>query len=45
MFLQEIRSAQYDLKSKLLEGGCTGDYIGSIIGAIKGDTKSSDPKP
>ena len=33
---------RYELKSKLLKGGYMGDYIGTTIGVIKGDTRSLD---
>ena len=32
----------YEPYSKLLKGGCIGDYIGTTIRVIKGDTRSLD---
>ena len=32
----------YVLQSKLLKGDCIGDYIGTIIVVIRGDTRSLD---
>ena len=38
---QEVLTT-YELWSKLLKGGYIGDYIGTTIGVIKGDTRSLD---
>ena len=34
--------ALHELESKLLKGGYIGEYMGSIIGVIKGGTRSLD---
>ena len=40
---REVRlSCIYEPQSKLLKGGYIGDYIGTTIGVIKGDTRSLD---